>query len=87
MTPHFAFWTCEDCDDTILERDCYGNGRYCAINENNVNTTGKDILNEDLRQKCIHEKYVKEKKESVWWDYIKSFHSICKGSEVTEDCS
>jgi hypothetical protein len=40
MTPHFAFWTCENCDDAILKRDCFGDGQYCAINEHNLNTTG-----------------------------------------------
>lgn len=48
MTPHFAFWTCEKCDETVLKRDCYGNGAYCAINEKNLNTTGREILDEDI---------------------------------------
>ena len=49
MQPHFAFWTCENCDKAVMKRDCFGNGLYCAINEKNLNTTGQDILYEDLR--------------------------------------
>jgi hypothetical protein len=49
MMPHFAFWTCENCDNAVLKRDCFGGGLYCAINEKNLNTTGQDILMEDLR--------------------------------------
>lgn len=33
ITPHFAFWTCKECDETILKKDCFGNGKYCAIDE------------------------------------------------------
>ena len=49
MTPHFAFWTCKDCDDAVIKKDCFANGEYCAIAEKNLNTTGQNILMEDLR--------------------------------------
>ncbi len=86
MTPHFAFWTCEDCEAEIKKEDCYGNGAFCAMNEKNLNTTGQTILDEDLRQYCIHQEYQDTKKESLWWDYITEFHSECY-NEVTEECS
>lgn len=70
MSPHFAFWTCENCDEEVLKRDCYGNGAYCAINEKNLNTTGRDILDEDIRQMCLHQNLLKKNKESLWWEYI-----------------
>ena len=44
MTPHFAFWTCEDCDESVIKKDCYGNGKYCAISEKNLKTKGNLIL-------------------------------------------
>lgn len=49
MTPHFAFWTCSNCDSYIIENDCFANGDYCAMSEGNPNTTGSIILEEDLR--------------------------------------
>ena len=86
MTPHFAFWTCKECDKTILKRDCFGNGKYCAINDQNLNTTGSDILLEDLRQYCIHKKVVGKKDEYKFWDYVSYFHEECYNS-VTVECS
>lgn len=86
MTPHFAFWTCEMCDTSILKRDCFAEGQYCAINDKNLNTTGQAILYEDLRQYCLHEQLLKERREYTWWDYVSEFHSQCY-NEVTEDCS
>lgn len=85
MTPHFAFWTCDQCDDAILKRDCFGNGDYCAINEKNLNTTGASILQEDLRQKCIYEATTGSS-QHLWWEYIAEFHRECY-NEVTEECS
>ena len=86
MSPHFAFWTCEGCDETIQRRDCFGGGAYCAINEKNLNTTGNDILMEDLRQHCLHRNLQKGNDEGKWWAYIAEFHRECY-NEVTEDCS
>lgn len=86
LEPHFAFWTCEKCDKAVLERDCYGNGAYCAINEKNLNTTGRDILDEDIRQACLHKILLEKKKEALWWDYVAEFHQECY-NEVTKECS
>ena len=86
MQPHFAFWTCENCDKAVMKRDCFGNGLYCAINEKNLNTTGQDILYEDLRQKCLHDTLLESGKENLWWSYIQEFHQACY-NEVTEACS
>ena len=86
MRPHFAFWTCDNCDDAIYKRDCFGEGDYCAINEKNLNTTGVEILNEDLRQYCIYENLERTGSTDLWWDYIAEFHQQCY-NEVTDDCS
>lgn len=28
FTPHFSFWTCQDCDRKTKQNDCFGNGKY-----------------------------------------------------------
>ena len=33
--PRFVFWECTNCDQKYLETDCYGGGKYCAIEASN----------------------------------------------------
>ena len=35
MTPHFVLWKCPNCDDSVLSKDCYGGGKYCAYESGN----------------------------------------------------
>ena len=35
MTPRYVFWKCTFCEDDYLENDCYGGGKYCAVEQNN----------------------------------------------------
>lgn len=48
FTPHYVFWECTNCDAVYLENDCYGGGKYCAV-EANSNIKGRHIVTEDLR--------------------------------------
>ena len=49
FTPHYVFWECVGCDQRYLEQDCYGGGKYCAIEQSNSVISGKEIVMEDLR--------------------------------------
>ena len=49
MTPHFIFWKCPHCQQQYLNNDCYGGGKYCAIEPSNDKIKGRDIVTEDLR--------------------------------------
>ena len=53
--PHYVFWECTNCDQVYLDKDCYGNGRYCALEPSNANIQGQEIIEEDLRQLCLWE--------------------------------
>jgi len=53
FTPHYVFWECPNCDASYIKDDCYGGGRYCAVEPSNSAIKGKDIVLEDLRQKCM----------------------------------
>lgn len=87
MTPRFVFWMCEECDDDFLAANCYGGGRYCAMDSGNSKLTGKEIVLEDLRQMCIYDyAYNKVNNRQLFWDYIKNVHSECD-SKLNEDCS
>ena len=49
MTPHYVFWRCEYCEKDYLDNDCYGGGKYCAVESSNENIRGRGIILEDLR--------------------------------------
>ena len=55
FTPHYVFWECMQCDQKYLENDCYGGGKYCAVEPSNANIKGHEIVLEDLRQLCLWE--------------------------------
>jgi hypothetical protein len=40
MTPRFVYWQCIDCDQTIVNKHCWVNGKYCAIDSNNDKHNG-----------------------------------------------
>jgi len=89
MTPHFVFWKCPLCEESFMRENCYAHGKYCAVEEKDESykVSGRDIINEDLRQKCIYNKYYdKGSSRHVWWDYMQYIHINCRNS-ITEDCS
>jgi len=87
FTPHFVFWRCTFCDWELLEHDCFAGGKYCAIDADNDYLEGRDIIIEDLRQKCLYQETYKEVATRYkWWAYMKQVHKNCY-AEVTEECS
>lgn len=49
FTPHYVFWECPGCDKVYLENDCFGGGKYCAVEPSNGAIKGQEIIMEDLR--------------------------------------
>merc|ERR1712137_136528 len=49
FTPHFVFWQCVNCDSRYTAKDCYGGGKYCAVEPSNRKINGQEIVEEDLR--------------------------------------
>lgn len=88
FTPLYVFWECLGCDKRYLDNDCFGGGKYCAIETSNDAIKGREIILEDLRQKCLFNSLSRDKVRDVssWFDYIKRVHSMCHGA-VGEDCS
>ena len=86
FTPHYVFWECPNCDERYISNDCYGGGRYCAVEPSNMNMKGREIVLEDLRQKCLWNNLAAQNTTDLWWDYIARVHSTCY-SVVNEDCS
>ncbi len=79
-------WACTSCDAEFKRKECLSNGRYCAMNHKGTYIQGKDILLEDLRQKCLYDNLENEGKTELWWDYMKYVHRMCY-EEINENCS
>mmetsp|Transcript_13401 Transcript_13401/g.15046 ORF Transcript_13401/g.15046 Transcript_13401/m.15046 type:complete len:164 (+) Transcript_13401:229-720(+) len=76
MTPRYFSWNCISCDTSITETDCLCGGKYCALDESNLRIEGKQILMENLRQKCIYTNAMsKTKTDAAWWNYVTKAHS------------
>ena len=73
FTPRFVYWECERCDQEILSKHCWSKGKYCAIDSTNDKHTGREIMLEDLREKCIDAIYSSEH----WWKYMSYVHRVC----------
>jgi hypothetical protein len=85
--PHYVFWSCRGCDQTTLQNDCFSDGRYCATEPSNAYISGREIILEDLRQKCLFTSMQDTKQNTTdWADYIERVHSTCH-TAINEDCS
>ena len=41
MTPRFVFWECmEDCEQQFIDTNCFGGGKYCALDSDSSYLTG-----------------------------------------------
>lgn len=86
FTPRYVFWECPLCDAKYLKDDCYGGGKYCAVEPSNANIKGHEIVQEDLRQMCLWELLKEKNMTDSWWDYIHKVHSTCQ-SVINKSCS
>jgi len=99
--PHFAIFGMDSADQMTAGSLCSDRtGKYCAEDPDGPGpVTGRDVLDEDLRQLCIHDIYKKTAKKSVpegvhkveyaaeFWDYIERFPDRCPLSKFGVECS
>ncbi len=86
FTPRIVTWSCTSCDADFKKKECLSNGRYCAMNHKGTYVQGKDILIEDLRQKCLHKLVSADNDQDKWWEYMQYVHRMCY-EEINEECS
>jgi len=84
--PRLVTWACPSCDSDFKRRECFSNGKYCAMNHKGTYVQGKDILAEDLRQLCLYKNLKAEGRQAVWWTYVIFAHRLCY-EEINEECS
>jgi len=91
--PHYAVFAVSNPDPQEHSQLCWdSNWRYCAEDPDGAGPiTGKDVLDEDVRQLCIHERYkvarvssnvvAKDSKIEYareYWDYTEKFAERCR---------
>lgn len=68
--------------EDFIAHNCVSNGNYCAFEPSHESSaTGRDVVMEGLRQKCIFKANV-----NAYFTYMASFFSACAHS-FREDCS
>lgn len=67
FAPHYVFWECPLCDERYTGQDCFGGGKYCAVEPSNMNIKGQEIIMEDLRQKCLWNNLSAKGDHTKWW--------------------
>ncbi|CAG9310657.1 unnamed protein product [Blepharisma stoltei] len=90
FSPNYVHWRCSVCADnnfTSPVDNCLSGGRYCAADPDGLGPlTGKSIVAEDLRQKCLWMTSEAKGSHKVWFKYMSLFRKRCISS-FTEECS
>ncbi|GLD94028.1 hypothetical protein PINS_up002639 [Pythium insidiosum] len=74
---------------------CILNETYCAYDPDRNNTIGldgRDVLEEDVRQLCLHRALSDANRSAEFWDYVVEFHQRCSpdyatSAEFNANCS
>lgn len=82
--PRQVLWNCPQCDNEFKIKNCYSDGKYCAVSHDLTMQYGSDIVLEDLRIHCLWE-MVKNTPEK-FFDYIKTAHDFCPDEKINESC-
>jgi len=101
--PHYAVFSMAKGDPSVTTGLCLDStGKFCAEDPDGAGPrTGRDVLLEDVRQLCLHEKYKKQRKTrdvnlegatEVWyaaefWNYIEKLLDRCPLPQFGEPCS
>mmetsp|Transcript_68607 Transcript_68607/g.135717 ORF Transcript_68607/g.135717 Transcript_68607/m.135717 type:complete len:479 (-) Transcript_68607:65-1501(-) len=101
--PHFTVFGIEDGEFATKQNLCWDStgpdaGKWCAEDPDGPGAlTGKDVLQEDVRQLCIHEVYKVEAPIKIftlkiywspqYWEYVEKFGDACPLDKFGTECS
>jgi pentatricopeptide repeat domain-containing protein 1 len=69
------------------DAQCTNRGRYCLPSPESDTVIGKDLVQEDLRQMCVHRWATAQKQAGLWWRYIVQLGDECSQASRTSECS
>jgi len=94
FTPHYLVWVCPDSYSKSSEckSQCIRQGRYCTPDPDGdlaKGYSGRDIVQENLRQLCVFRLANDTGKPWLWWDYITRFGAECSmhDNKYNEQCA
>lgn len=90
FTPHYLVWVCPDSYQKSDEckSQCIRKGRYCTPDPDGDTTkgySGRDVVQENLRQLCVYQLANDGGKPWLWWDYVTRFGEECTMAGKTYD--
>jgi len=85
MVPHFAhFAAFADPQNPSSPENCICGTKYCGTDpDGELDNTGADVVQEDLRQLCLYKEYG----ISYWWKYVLDFEVGCLYGQSLLECS
>lgn len=94
FTPHYLVWLCPGSFSNLAEckSQCIRRGRYCTPDPDGDLTkgySGRDIVQENLRQLCVFQLANATGKSWLWWDYNTAFGEKCsmKDKNYNQECA
>jgi len=88
FTPHYFIWDGSKWGCTVGEicaTQCTQGGLYCNPDpDHNLfnGVSGRDVVEENLRELCVWEQATDAKKSGIWWDYVVKFATECHPGET-----
>lgn len=83
-------WGCTELNGAACGNQCTPGGHYCNPDpDQNLaqGKSGRDVIEEDLRQLCVWKQAFDSDAAKLWWTYVIDFATICRSSTFSEECS
>jgi hypothetical protein len=80
LTVHYVTYQNPNYGSNVYEgfKNCYGRGKYCSNPGKFGTNDGRDIVRENLNQKCIYNYAYKVKNnKDLYWNYMDEFYQQC----------
>lgn len=94
--PHYITYKSPEYDPNVSKSvaNCISKGLYCATPKYDIGVTdGRDILNENIRQKCIYlisngifkNSFLQQNLDkSLYWNYMETFYDKCLNQTIPQ---
>lgn len=90
FSPRYFIWAGEAWGCTALNScasQCTDGGQYCAPDPDKSlfrGVSGRDVVEENLREMCIWQISQEDKDQSIWWKYVSMFATDCHPGAVAQ---
>ncbi|KAI3427174.1 hypothetical protein D9Q98_007111 [Chlorella vulgaris] len=92
--PHYIVWVCPSLyrSSDVCRSQCIRQSRYCSPDPDGNLTagySGRDVVQENLRQLCVFKLASDAGRAHLWWDYVTAFGERCdmQSGSYGEQCA